>query len=403
VCECGHCKYENDSKTLHFSDHSEKCVCEFCKKKKSRTNTLKVISPFELALAVLYVHDVDKKQKKSLNILDENLYRSKQRFMAALEVVEMMLERDNERAKRSSKEAQKSSRGGDRIQRLCRSAENFHYKFYSGSTYIGFIVVAFFCALIAFCAIWMATSPSAETVQWQMAISSTVQTELASSYPDITSFRTALSAFSAPWPSDDSFTRPLGSTELRVVRLNTQSSSSCLGSENLTCVPTISLFPSLSSNMGMLPPQAYSSDPPNFSVPPFSKSFIYKKEENPIICGSVYCFDGSGYTFQAADANEYLAALRSNIFESSIRAVFISFAVYSPSLQAAYKGSYMAEMLPTGNILGSFDAFMFHYIDAIGLEHTMLAWSMLLWAAKFLVSAHSPRCMRCSNAEWCRS
>jgi hypothetical protein len=406
------------SNLFHKPDHSEMCGCANCKAELEPKQKIEgsSISPFELALAVLYVHEVDKKQKKSFNLLDENLYRSKERFMAALEVVEMMLDRDDERAKRASKVAQKkrikddtsATKDKDDIQKMhavqknCKSALNFHYKFHSGSTNNGFIRGALFCALVTFCAIWMATSPSAESIQWQSSISSMVQAELAPSYPDVTSFRTALAAFSVPWPSDDSFTRPLGSAELRVIRLNTQSSSSCLGSDNLTCVPTISLFPSLSINMGMLPPQAYSSTPSTFSVPPFSNSFKYHQRDNPIRCGTVYCFDGSGYTFQAADSSEYLAAVRSSIFDSSVRAVIISFALYSPSLQAAYKGSYIAELLPTGNVLGSFDAFVFEYVDAIGLDRTVLAWNKLLWAVKILVSARSLPRARFSHAEWHR-
>ena len=410
-------KESKASDLFHKPDHSEMCGCANCTAELEPKQKIEgsSVSPFELALAVLYVHEVDKKQKKSFNLLDENLYRSKERFMAALEVVEMMLDRDDERAKNSSKVAQKkrikedaSTNKKDDIQKMhavqknCKSAENFHYKFHSGSTNNGFVRGALFCALITFCAIWMATSPSAESIQWQSSISSMVQAELASSYPDVASFLTALAAFSVPWPSGDSFTRPLGSAELRVIRLNTQSSSSCLGSDNLTCVPTISLFPSLSINMGMLPPQAYSSTPSTFSVPPFSNSFKYHQRDNPIRCGTVYCFDGSGYTFQAADSSEYLAAVRSSIFDSSVRAVIISFAVYSPSLQAAYKGSYIAELLPTGNVLGSFDAFVFEYVDAIGLDHTVLAWNKLLWAVKILVSARSLPRARLPHAEWHR-
>lgn len=392
---------------------------------KADTITDDTIKPFELALVILYVHWVDKtEQKKSVNIIDNNLSESRQRFIAALEVVETMLERDDERARRASKDERKSDRNEGSIAALnetagqvsksngteaqnaagqkqnmikmekkaanvakfkCKSAQNFHYEFHSGSTNNGFIRCAFFCALIIVCATWMATGPSLETARWQISVSSIVQTELASSYADLTSFLAALAAFSAAWPPDDSFTRSLGNTELRVIRLATTPSSSCSGADNLTCVPTINLYPTLSFHVGMLPPSAYSDAPPSFNVPPFSKSFKFNRNETPFRCGTVYCFDGSGYTFQAADSSEYLAAVKSNVFDSSVRAVIVSFALYSPSLQAALKCSYLAEILPTGNVLVSFDSFVFDYVEAVELDRTVQEFSKMLWGAKILV------------------
>lgn len=353
------------------------------------------ITPFELALVILYVHWVDKKeQKKSINIVDDNLSGSKQRFIAALEVVETMLERDDERARRASKDQSAADQTPadehdniSKIKRTCRSAQNFHYKFHSGSANNGFIRCAFFCALIIFCAVWMATGPSAETTLWQSSVSSMAQAELASSYPDLTSFLTALAVFSAAWPPDDSFTRSLGNTELRVIRFDPTRSSSCSGAENLTCVPTIKLYPTFSIIPGMLPPSAFSDAPPSFRVLPLSKSFKFHRNETPFRCGSVYCFDGSGYSFQAADSSEYLAAVKSDIFDSSVRAVVVSFALYSPSLQAALKCSYLAELLPTGNVLVSFDSFMFDYVEAVIFDRTVQNFSKLLWSAKILVMA----------------
>jgi hypothetical protein len=231
----------------------------------------------------------------------------------------------------------------------------------------------------------MATGPSAETARWQISVSSIVQTELASSYTDLPAFLAALAAFSAAWPPDDSLTRSLGNTELRVIRLDTTLSSSCSSADNLTCVPTINLYPTLSFNLGMLPQSAYSHAPPSFSVPPFSKSFKFNRNETPFRCGTVYCFDGSGYTFQAADSSEYLAAVKSNVFDSSVRAVVVSFALYSPSLQAALKYSYLAEMLPTGSVLVSFDSFVFDYVEAVELGRTVQEFSKILWGSKILV------------------
>jgi hypothetical protein len=275
---------------------------------------------------------------------------------------------------------------------MCKSAENVHFKFSSHSIIGGFLMTSLFCVLVTFCSIWMATSPSTELAQWQSSISSAVygdNAQLGASYEDFNAFHSALANFSVPWPPDSSFTRSLGSPELRVIRFKMQPSSSCLGSDNLACVPTIDLFPSLSIDMAMLPSAAYSDTPPTFSVPPFSNSFKYKDSKTPIRCGTVYCFDGSGYTFQAADSSEFLAAVTSPIFDSSVRAVIISFALYSPSLQAAYQGSYLAEMLPTGSVLGSFDAFVFSYADAVPLDRTVLSWSKLLWAVKIIVSARA--------------
>ena len=138
----------------------------------------------------------------------------------------------------------------------------------------------------------------------------------------------------------------------------------------------------------MMPSAAYSSTPPTFSVPPYSNNFKYQHSPEPIRCGSVYCFDGSGSNFQAADSSEFVAALRSQIFDADVRAVILLFTLYSPSLQAAYKGSFIAEVLPTGSVLGSFDAFVVDYVNNIALERIQL-----LTALKIIVSA-LPLCER---------
>jgi hypothetical protein len=135
----------------------------------------------------------------------------------------------------------------------------------------------------------------------------------------------------------------------------------------------------------MLPQQAYSVDPPSFSVPNVSQSFRYMSSDSPVSCGDVYCFDGSGYSFQAENFSQFTAALRSNVFDSYIRAVVISFSLYSPSLRAVFRGSYLAEILPTGNVLGSFDAFVFDYADALGMDNQLMDWGKLLWAFKIMV------------------
>jgi hypothetical protein len=409
----------------HRPDHSEMCECNHCKSSTRKdSDPAHTITPFELALVTLYAHHVDKAQKKSFNLLDESLERAQERFIAALEVVETMLTLDDERARRESKATHKKGVESKEVdgedvkernqikavkdaRKHCKSAQNLHYKFYSGSNTRGLIFGALFCALVTFCAIWMAASPSAELAQWQNSISSAAFNsniaQVSSSYGDTSAFLAALFQFSVAWPLDSSFTRSLGSTELRVVRLEAQPASRCVGSESLACVPTIGLFPSLSANLAMLPPAAYSQMPSSFSVPPYSSSFNYQDRKTPIRCGAVYCFDGSGYTFQAANSSEFLAALHSQIFDSSVRAVIISFALYSPSLQAVYKGSYLAEMLPTGSVLVSFDAFVFDYVDAVGLDRTVLDWNKLTWAMKIVVSAVSLCCVRSSDACACRS
>ncbi len=422
------------SKQLHqLPDHSEICKCKHCEEQTLESMDVKVITPFDLALVSLYVHSVDKKALKSVNAFDLTFYEAKQRFIAALDVVETMLRLDDERARRQMKSNTKTHStiddttvsnplsmscglfgackqlcssnndgtanisDGDQqkllvieAKSMCRSAKNVHFKFSSNSIILGFLMTSLYCALVTFCSLWMATSPSSELAQWQSSISSAVygdNTQLGVSYEDFNAFHSALAKFSVPWPPDSSFTRSLGSPQLRVIRFKTQPSSSCVGSDNLSCVPTINLSPSMSLDAAMLPPAAYSDTPATFSVPPFSNSFKYKDSKTPIRCGIVYCFDGSGYTFQAADSSEFLAAVTSPIFDSSVRAVIISFALYSPSLQAAYQGSYLAEMLPTGSVLGSFDAFVFSFADAVPLDRTVLSWSKLLWAVKIFVSA----------------
>ena len=95
--------------SISLPDHSDDCGCEHCKILfvHRNFNHHATISPFELALVLLYVHDIDKKQQKSLNILDQTLDQAKQRFVAALQVVEEMLVCDGERSRRQSKANQK--------------------------------------------------------------------------------------------------------------------------------------------------------------------------------------------------------------------------------------------------------------------------------------------------------
>jgi hypothetical protein len=387
--------------SISLPDHSDDCDCGHCKILFVHRNFKhhSTISPFELALTLLYVHDIDKNQQKLLNVLDENLDQSKQRFIAALQVVEEMLVCDIERSRRESKANQKkiapqdhepeTAHALDEAQKKyarCRSVDNFHYQFYSSSIARGILCCALFGMMVIFCAIWMAAGPSAELARWQSTISDAAfhkdDAQLASSYEDLTASLSALNNFSVPWPPESSFTRSLGSVDLRVIRIDTQSTSRCIASDNLGCVPTINVFPHMSPRPSMLPPAAFSSTPPTFSVPPYSNNFKYRDGSAPLRCGSVYCFDGSGYSFQAADSSEFVAALRSHIFDSGVRAIILSFTLYSPSLQAAYKGSYIAEVLPTGSVLGSYDAFVADYVNNIVLERIQL-----LTALKIIVSA----------------
>jgi hypothetical protein len=381
--------------SVSLPDHSDDCDCEHCKVFSFKHHA--TISPFELALVLMYVHDIDKKQQKSLNVLDQNLDQTKQRFIASLQVVEEMLACDGERNRRESKATHKTidpqnTETGSGLEneaqknyRRCHSADNFHYQFYSSSVARSILCCALFGVIVIFCAIWMAAGPSAELVRWQTTVSDAAfqkdDAQLASNYEDLTAFLSALSNFSVPWPPDSSFTRSLGDVILRVIRIDKQSSPSCIGSENLACVPTINVFPYMSPRISMLPSAAYSRTPPTFSAPPYSNNFKYQDSSTTIRCGSVYCFDGSGYNFQATDSFEFVAALRSQIFDSDVRAVILSFALYSPSLQAAYKGSYIAEVLPTGNVLGAFDAFVVDYVNSIALERIQL-----LTALKIIVS-----------------
>lgn len=433
--------------SISLPDHSDDCNCGHCKILFVHRNFKHdaTISPFELALTLLYVHDIDKKQQKSLNVLDQNLDEAKQRFIAALQVVEEMIVCDVERSRRESKANQKKigpqedepetndnapqassptqteapqassppqkevqsqayqfkkeqeearekrKNALDEAQKKyarCRSVDNFHYQFYSSTVARGILCCALFGVMVVFCAIWMAAGPSVELLRWQGTISDAAfhkdDAQLASNYEDLSACLSALSNFSVPWPPDSSFTRSLGSADIRVIRIDTKSASRCIASENLACVPTINVFPYMSPRPSMLPPSAYSSTPSTFSVPPYSNNFKYQDSSAPIRCGSVYCFDGSGYTFQAADSSEFVAALRSHIFDSDVRAVIISFTLYSPSLQAAYKGSYIAEVLPTGSVMGSYDSFVADYVNNIVLERIQL-----LTALKIIVSARA--------------
>ena len=72
--------------SISLPDHSDDCGCEHCKILfvHRNFNHHATISPFELALVLLYVHGIEKKQHKSLNILDQTLDQAKQRFVAAL-------------------------------------------------------------------------------------------------------------------------------------------------------------------------------------------------------------------------------------------------------------------------------------------------------------------------------
>jgi hypothetical protein len=408
---------------------------------KQSNDKSKIISPFDLALCMLYVHSVEKHSLNTLNKYDQQNVEAKQRFVAALDVVEQMIEIDDERLRRSLKISRKqtlkdsleisrkqtsleisrkqtltdqwkafapracgwfcSQQKQDEqnhnsqppvtyIKSHCKSARRHHEQFYSKSMFSSLAFAACFCVLVIFCAMWMTSSVSAELSQWQTFISTEFSgdnAQLRSSYRDFSEFHSDLAKFSVPWPPDSSFTRAWGSTELRVIRFKTQPSSECFGLDNLACVPSLSLFASISLSE-TLPSSALSSTPSSFLVPPYSRSFVYQQRADHVRCGSVYCFDGSGYTFQASNASEFTAAVQSSIFDANVRALIVSFAMYSPSLQAAYVGSFLAEMLPTGSVLVMFDNFVVDFAGAKKLQGPVVSWYELLWVLKIIVSAH---------------
>ena len=265
----------------------------------------------------------------------------------------------------------------------CKTARFQHYKFYSGDILSGFLTACLFCVLVIWCAMSMSSSVSSEQAQWQHSVSSKFivgdESQLGSSYSDFSAFHSALARFSVPWES--SFTSRFGSTELRVIRFDPQTASHCISLDDVACVPTVTLsqYPTSAA------PLAFSSAPSSFPVPHYPTPFTYSENKDSVKCGQLYCFDGSGYTFSASNSSHFSAALSSPIFDSNVRAVIVTFSLYSPSLQAAYKGSYMAEVLPTGTVLGSFDSFLFDFIGSNKPESSALQWQKDIWAMKLTV------------------
>jgi len=429
----------------HFPDHSENCSCPRCRAaasllegrlKYSNTQAKNVlhheqcITPFELALVMLYVHSIDKADQKSLShgLAFED---ADKRFIAALEVVETMMKLDDERARRQSKKPREGKTGkvgkaevavtsqtnadagnpsisairkqsfvgtrasnGSRratviashheeapvdkqqspvnedaeeskqkdeeeIERLrmlqckkasheCQSVSEVHLKYYSSSIIKGAVLCTVFCAIIVFVSIWMAASPSIELSVWQSSMHDSFTTiDSHSTIYDFDNLDGCLkwlsSNITAPFP-ENAFTRQLGSAHLRVLRVNSQTQT-CSGSDGLLCIPTLDLSQRLGKAGNELPTDMYSSDPPTFSVPGHTSSFVYSDIVAPSTCGKLYCFDGSGYTFKADTTAALAAATRSNIFDANVRAIILTFAVYSPSLQSLYKGESENEIL----------------------------------------------------------
>ena len=228
----------------------------------------------------------------------------------------------------------------------------------------------------------MSSSVSSEQALWQSSVSSEFMgdnSQLGSGYPDLSALLFALAGFSVPWES--SFTSRFGSTELRVIRFDPQTASHCISLDDVACVPTVTL----SQYPASAAPLAFSSIPSSFHVPHYPTPFTYNESKDPVKCGQLYCFDGSGYTLSASNSSHFSAALQSPIFDSNVRAVIVTFSLYSPSLQAAYKGSYMAEVLPTGTVLGSFDYFLFDFIGSNKPESSALQWQKDIWAMKLTV------------------
>ena len=117
----------------------------------------------------------------------------------------------------------------------------------------------------------MAAGASAELVRWETTIADTAfqkdDAQLASNYEDLTAFLSALSSFSVPRPPDSSFTRSLGSVNLRAIRIDAQSTSRCIGSKSLACVPTINVFPYMSPRIRCLQPHTAAHPQPSASRP----------------------------------------------------------------------------------------------------------------------------------------
>ena len=485
--------FESGAKTephSHFPDHSESCNCFQCRDAVSLfeyrlrySNTLgpaqknaeqppaqgtstpsdatasstdtapaphesECITPFELALIMLYVHSVDKADQKSLSS-GLACEEASKRFIAALEVVETIMKLDDERAHRQGKKpikhadvAEKNNKnvasmpirceggnptqtGGnptqtnidasntssqsvrrastaplnrrnstarrgstfalsgrkrsvvvrdedekigqsidkeededyskkidDEIEQLrlqqcnkasreCVSVSEVHRKYYSSSIIKGAVACSVFCAIIVFVSLWMATSPSIELSVWQSSLhdSFTDPKGHGSNVYDFDDMDSCLrwlsSNVTAPYP-ENAFTRQLGSAQLRVVRVNSQTQT-CQGSDGLTCIPTLDLSSKLAGG-NMLSDDMYSSEPLTFSVPGHALSFTYSQTAAPLKCGKLYCFNGRGYTFQANTPAALAAATRSRIFDANVRALILTFALYSPSLRSLYKG-----------------------------------------------------------------
>jgi hypothetical protein len=381
-----------------------------------------VISPFELALSSLYVHFVDKNSVKEFNKFDRSYVEAKQRFVAALEIVEQMITIDDIRHRHKKKSKIKQSESDNlQVERKtndkqdqdskatnykqdqdskaasshdnqeenlkidqseCRTAQFEHYKFSSGGIFFGFLTACLFCGLVIWCAMSMSSSVSSEQARWQSSVSSEFvgdNSQLGPSYPDLSALLSALAAFSVPWES--SFTSRFGSTELRVIRFDPLTASHCISLDDVACVPTVTL----SQYPASAAPLAFSSIPSSFLVPHYPTPFTYNENKDPVKCGQLYCFDGSGYTLSASNSSHFSAALQSPIFDSNVRAVIVTFSLYSPSLQAAYKGSYMAEVLPTGAVLGTFDYFLFDFVGSIKPESSVLQWQKDIWGMKLTV------------------
>ena len=307
----------------------------------------------------------------------------------------------------------------------CQSVSEVHFKYYSSSIIKGAVACTVFCAIIVFVSIWMAASPSIELSVWQSSMHDSFTTidphSTIYDFDDLDGCLKWLSSnITAPFP-ESAFTRQLSSVHLRVLRVNSQTQT-CSGSDGLLCIPTLDLSQRLGKAGNELSDDMYSSDPPTFSVPGHTSSFVYSNIVAPSTCGKLYCFDGSGYTFKADTNAALAAATRSAIFDANVRAIILTFAVYSPSLQSLYKGesendfylhndfewhasvrwrshlsqasragSYLAEIAPTGSVKGTFDSFVFEYFDSTGPAGPSY-WTKLLWAMKFAVRVRVVSC-----------
>ena len=280
----------------------------------------------------------------------------------------------------------------------------------------------------------MAASPSIELSVWQSSMHDSFTTidphSTIYDFDDLDGCLKWLSSnITAPFP-ENAFTRQLGSAHLRVLRVNSQTQT-CSGLDGLLCIPTLDLSQRLGKAGNELPDDMYSSDPPTFSVPGHTSSFVYSNIVAPSTCGKLYCFDGSGYTFKADTTAALAAATRSAIFDANVRAIILTFAVYSPSLQSLYKGesasefylhndfewhasvgwhlhfsqasragSYLAEIAPTGSVKGTFDSFVFEYFD-IKLPNTGPSqWTQVLWVLQFAVRVRVVCCLNFQYGAW---